>query len=169
MSYIYFIQAQDNGPIKIGVTGDDPRKRMVKIQTDCPWPVRLLGAIEGTASQEKQIHLVLGRFKTQGEWFEPHPVVMAAVNLALECGAPVTSDVPPPMKPIEHIRKRLFHVSQATFGEIAGTTQASVSRWEQGSQEPSQSELERIRNEAVLRGINWDDRWFFEIPTDCTS
>ena len=73
------------------------------------------------------------------------------------------------MKPIEHIRKRLFDVSQTAFGEIAGTTQASVSRWEQGSQEPSQSEMERIRNEAVLRGINWDDRWFFEIPTECTS
>ena len=73
------------------------------------------------------------------------------------------------MKPIEHIRKCRFDVSQTAFGEIAGTTQASVSRWEQGSQEPSQSEMERIRNEAVLRGIDWDDRWFFEIPTELTS
>ena len=71
-----------------------------------------------------------------------------------------------PMKPIEHIRKHLFDVSQTAFGEIAGTTQASVSRWEQGSQEPSQSEMERIRNEAVLRGIVWDDRWFFEVPSE---
>ena len=71
-----------------------------------------------------------------------------------------------PMKPIEHIRKNLFDVSQTAFGEIAGTTQASVSRWEQGSQEPSQSEMERIRNEAVSRGIEWDDRWFFETPPE---
>ena len=73
------------------------------------------------------------------------------------------------MKPIEHIRKSIFDVSQTTFGEIAGTTQASVSRWEQGIQEPSQSEMERIRNEAALRGIEWDDRWFFETPTCSAS
>ena len=71
------------------------------------------------------------------------------------------------MKPIEHIRKSLFEVSQTTFAEIAGTTQASVSRWEQGIQEPSQSEMERIRSEAVLRGIDWDDRFFFETPVEC--
>jgi transcriptional regulator with XRE-family HTH domain len=70
------------------------------------------------------------------------------------------------MKPIEHIRKSLFEVSQTVFAEIAGTTQASVSRWEQGAQEPSHSELERIRNEAIQRGIDWDDRWFFETPTE---
>jgi hypothetical protein len=84
-SYIYFIQARGDGPIKIGFTADNPRRRMVKIQSDCPWPVRLLGAIEGTVSQEKQIHLVLARYKTQGEWFEPTTIVLAAVNLALEC------------------------------------------------------------------------------------
>ena len=72
------------------------------------------------------------------------------------------------MKPIEHIRKRLFDVSQTAFGEIAGTTQASVSRWEQGTQEPSQSEMQRIRDEAVLRGIDWNDRWFFETPSTST-
>jgi transcriptional regulator with XRE-family HTH domain len=71
------------------------------------------------------------------------------------------------MKPIEHIRKSLFEVSQTAFAEIAGTTQASVSRWEQGAQEPSQSEMERIRSEAVLRGIDWDDRFFFEAPAEC--
>jgi transcriptional regulator with XRE-family HTH domain len=73
------------------------------------------------------------------------------------------------MKPIEHIRKSIFDVSQTAFGEIAGTTQASVSRWEQGIQEPSQSEMERIRSEAALRGIEWDDRWFFEVPSEISS
>ena len=103
MSYIYFIQARDNGPIKIGFTGDDPRKRMVKIQSDCPWPVQLLGAIEGTVSQEKQIHLLLSRYKAQGEWFEPHPIVVAAVNMALECGVAVSQDdFSTPIDPNQH-------------------------------------------------------------------
>lgn len=68
------------------------------------------------------------------------------------------------MKPIEHIRKNVFAASQAEFGEIAGTTQASVSRWEKGDQEPGQSEMEKIRQAALDRGKVWDDRWFFEVP-----
>ena len=68
------------------------------------------------------------------------------------------------MRPITHIRKNLFEVSQAAFGQIAGTTQASVSRWEAGELAPSQPEMERIRDEAKSRGIKWDDRWFFETP-----
>jgi transcriptional regulator with XRE-family HTH domain len=72
------------------------------------------------------------------------------------------------MRPIKHIRRFTFKVSQTAFGEIAGTTQASVSRWEQGTQEPSQYEMERIRNEAAFRGIEWDDRWFFETPTEAS-
>lgn len=68
------------------------------------------------------------------------------------------------MKPIEHIRRAVFKITQTEFGQIADTTQASVSRWETGEQEPSQSELSRIRAEAMSRGLDWDDRWFFETP-----
>lgn len=66
------------------------------------------------------------------------------------------------MRPIEAIRKNVFKLSQAAFGEIAGTTQASVSRWETGHQEPSRDEMERIRSVALERELAWDDRWFFE-------
>jgi DNA-binding transcriptional regulator YiaG len=72
------------------------------------------------------------------------------------------------MHPIEHIRKRIFDVSQTVFGEIAGTTQASVSRWESGEQHPDLNEMERIRAAARERGIAWDDRWFFEVPAETT-
>ncbi|HSV24343.1 MAG TPA: helix-turn-helix domain-containing protein [Xanthobacteraceae bacterium] len=65
-------------------------------------------------------------------------------------------------KPIERIRKTIFDLNQEEFGKLAGTTQASVSRWETGQQEPSISEMERIRAAAVERGLPWDDRWFFE-------
>lgn len=70
------------------------------------------------------------------------------------------------MKPITHIRKNVFNLSQAEFGEIAGTTQASVSRWEHGEQVPSQTELGRIRQAAFDRGFTWDTDWFFEVPAD---
>jgi transcriptional regulator with XRE-family HTH domain len=67
-------------------------------------------------------------------------------------------------RPIEHIRRIVFDVSQAAFAEIAGTTQPSVSRWEQGLQEPDRTEMEKIRQAALKRGLVWDDRLFFEIP-----
>lgn len=136
-SYIYFIQAQDNGPIKIGFTAHNPRKRMVKIQSDCPWPVSLLGAIEGTVSQEKQIHLVLARWRTQGEWFEPSPIVVAAVNLAIEIGVPApfdereTEEVDESAHPLR--RWRFAHnVTQEKLAELLDTIHVNVSRWERG-------------------------------------
>ena len=75
------------------------------------------------------------------------------------------------MRPIEHIRKEVFSVSQAVFAEIAGTSQGSVSRWEKGDQDPDLTEMEKIRECARERGIDWNDRWFFEIPatTDAQS
>lgn len=66
------------------------------------------------------------------------------------------------MKPLEHIRKNLFSVSQSAFSEIAGVTQATVSRWESGELEPGRAEMAAIREEAVRRNILWDDRFFFE-------
>lgn len=68
------------------------------------------------------------------------------------------------MTPIEHIRKNVFDVSQVVFAEIAGTTQASVSRWERGELEPGRAELIRIRQEARERDLPWHDSWFFETP-----
>jgi transcriptional regulator with XRE-family HTH domain len=73
------------------------------------------------------------------------------------------------MTPIEHIRKSLFKVSQSAFGEIAGTTQASVSRWERGELEPDRIEMTRIRSAASERGIPWDDSLFFERPAPTPS
>lgn len=87
MSFIYFLQADvENGPIKIGFTTRDPMKRKGDLQVGCPWPIKVIGVIEGTHSQEQQIHFVLDCWRTRGEWFTPHPIVCAAVNEALACG-----------------------------------------------------------------------------------
>lgn len=66
------------------------------------------------------------------------------------------------MKPIERIRKEVFDLTQAAFAEVAGVTQPTVSRWENGEWEPNLDELENIRKAAQARGIHWEDSWFFE-------
>lgn len=68
------------------------------------------------------------------------------------------------MRPIAYIRQNVFQVSQASFAAIAGVTQATVSRWENGEFEPNRNELERIRSAACESGKPWDDSWFFKIP-----
>jgi transcriptional regulator with XRE-family HTH domain len=70
------------------------------------------------------------------------------------------------MNPMLHIRKNVFAITQVEMAEIAGTTQGSVSKWENGSYRivPDRNEMERIRAEAACRSLEWDDRWFFEVP-----
>lgn len=68
------------------------------------------------------------------------------------------------MTPIEHIRTRLFGMSQNAFANVAGTTQPTVSRWEKGELDPGLFEMGRIRSAAKKRGLPWDDRLFFDAP-----
>ena len=61
-----------------------------------------------------------------------------------------------------HIRKQVFGVTQAEMAVIAGTRQATVSRWEAGVLNPDLSHLQRIRDAACERGLEWNDAVFFE-------
>lgn len=67
------------------------------------------------------------------------------------------------MSTIKNIRTKVFGVTQAEFAALAGVTQASVSRWENGVA-PSLDEMRAIREAAETRGVAWDDRYFFEAP-----
>jgi DNA-binding transcriptional regulator YiaG len=68
------------------------------------------------------------------------------------------------MLPIGHIRNSIFQVTQAEFAALAGTSQATVSRWEKGELAPNTVNLERIRRAASERQIEWHDSWFFNLP-----
>ncbi len=49
---------------------------------------------------------------------------------------------------------------------IAKTTQPTISRWENGELEPDREQMKLIRDEALARGREWNDRWFFELPEE---
>lgn len=72
------------------------------------------------------------------------------------------------MSSIAHIRKNVFRVSQAEFAFLAGVTQPTVSRWENGVA-PSLDEMQSIRRAAADRGIEWDDRLFFDAPEEAAE
>lgn len=69
------------------------------------------------------------------------------------------------MSAIKHIRNAIFGLSQAEFATIADVSQATISRWEAGEFEPGLNEMRRIRNEAIARGLDWDDGAFFVEPS----
>ena len=67
------------------------------------------------------------------------------------------------MRAIERIRRDIFGVKQADFAVIAGTSQGTVSRWENGESCPSLDQLNSIRAAAAERGLPLDDGMFFDV------
>lgn len=68
------------------------------------------------------------------------------------------------MNTVLHLRKNILKLSQAELAEVAKTTQATVSRWENGELSPDLDQLTRLREEVLARRLTWDDSWFFEAP-----
>lgn len=73
------------------------------------------------------------------------------------------------MNAVEYIRTRIFKLKQGPFAVVAGVSQPTISRWEaadcKGS-EPSRDEMDNIRKEAIKRGLEWNDSWFFQTFPD---
>ena len=76
--YTYFLQAGDNGPIKIGWT-KNLLVRLRSLSMMSPIPLKLLGVIKGNI--EERCHVRLGAFRVHGEWFAPSPVVLDFIRV----------------------------------------------------------------------------------------
>lgn len=77
--YIYFIQAGDGGPIKIGRAGC-VEERLIQIQTDNHEPVKLLCAVESHPTMERTVHGVFAHLNIRGEWFRPAPELLDFIS-----------------------------------------------------------------------------------------
>ena len=60
---VYFIQAGKDGPIKIGYTANDVKNRLLTLQPSSPYPLTILGVMEGDVELEKNIHKKFKRFR----------------------------------------------------------------------------------------------------------
>lgn len=68
---VYFIQCEDNGPIKIGVSVQ-PADRLVSIQITCPFELSMLAQVdEWTGTEEAYLHRAFRNDRLRGEWFSP--------------------------------------------------------------------------------------------------
>lgn len=76
--YVYFVQEEGGGPIKIG-WATNPSKRLSGMQSGNPRRLRLIGAIAGERNLEGKLHTKFAKFRQTGEWFEPHPTLLAYI------------------------------------------------------------------------------------------
>ncbi len=69
--YVYFIQAGEKGPVKIGY-GANPEERLRQLQTGNPENLYLRKVLNGFGFiEEAQLHRLLENFRIRNEWFSP--------------------------------------------------------------------------------------------------
>jgi hypothetical protein len=67
--WVYFVQAEAGGPIKIGLT-TNPDRRLAVLQTSSPLKLRYTRLLEGDRKREQRYHDRWRRHRLWGEWFE---------------------------------------------------------------------------------------------------
>ncbi len=82
---IYFIQAGDDGPIKIGQS-DNPEERMAQLQTANASELKLLWVYSGDDWSESDIHNQLTDHLIRGEWFSPDEDIFDLIKNGATCG-----------------------------------------------------------------------------------
>ena len=79
---VYFIQAANGGPIKIG-KATNPISRMRELQTSFYEQFRIVGIIKLDYTIEADIHEEFSEFRLRGEWFAPCQKLLSFI--AVQC------------------------------------------------------------------------------------
>lgn len=80
--YVYFIQGESGGPIKIGKTGA-VKNRVHELQVGNPNTLKILkSAMETSILTEKRLHHFFSAFRVRanGEWFHPDPYILSFIE-----------------------------------------------------------------------------------------
>jgi len=78
---VYFIRSEKTYAIKIGFTSGQAEKRLNSLQTAHPYKLRLLAITPGTMEYEKLLHDRFSSYRLEGEWFNPHPDLLAFISV----------------------------------------------------------------------------------------
>lgn len=77
---LYFIQAGEGGPIKIGLTRD-LRARLYRMKVECPYELLVLHTVkEASLEIEQNLHTQFSDFRVRGEWFYAHPTLVKYIQ-----------------------------------------------------------------------------------------
>lgn len=70
---VYFIQAGEGGPVKIGTTHASIEVRLRGLQPGCPFELKVLRVIEGGTAAECWLHRHFLDLHIRSEWFRYSP------------------------------------------------------------------------------------------------
>lgn len=76
---VYFVQCGDSGPVKIGVA-KDPAARLATLQTGHFETLHIRAITVGGLTQERIYHDTFRAHHQRGEWFAPHPDILAEID-----------------------------------------------------------------------------------------
>lgn len=81
IGYVYFLQMGEDGPIKIGFS-QDVCERVASLQTNQPFPLRLIGVEIGSFATEKALHrrFLVYQTRPNSEWFFPKPELLEYIG-----------------------------------------------------------------------------------------
>jgi hypothetical protein len=150
---IYFIQAGEGGPVKIG-KADNVSARLVEMQCDNHADLVLLRQIEGGRLTEAWFHRAFASFRLRGEWFAYQPAMLTAEAPEETAAPPSTSKPAKPLAP-GHILSRI-HSTRGASKHVAarlGISQAAISGWLQRGAIPTDraAEAEKALAEMAPR------------------
>lgn len=77
--HVYYMQAVNGGPIKIGVAYD-PEERLKQIAHHAAQPIRLLAYHVGDFQDEAALHKRFSEERLHGEWFADSPRLLAHLD-----------------------------------------------------------------------------------------
>lgn len=154
---VYFIQAGERGPIKIGYA-DDVAKRKAKMQADNHEPLLLLGVITGDAKTESDFHQRFATARIRGEWFTPTAELVAFTATLSELPSQPRKN---PFSDTPLGRWLFVHglTTQKQFAKRLGVSEAYLSRLISGERTPGGKTLFRIETETghVVGGADFFD------------
>lgn len=110
-SFVYFVQAGTDGPVKIG-KANDVEKRIAELQTGCPHKLELLVTVEcaDALAKESEFHQQFASLRIdRSEWFRWSPALADAMwelkhNPTSDDDAPIFKTAPK-----EHWEPTAFH------------------------------------------------------------
>lgn len=132
---VYFVQAGDGGPIKIGYA-TDVAARLSKIQADNAADIKLLLVLGGDFELERELHQCFASANIRGEWFHPVRDLLDTIELNTPPAAapPMTAYVLPDVpRHVEILRAVGVQKVAAERGLSINTVRA----WEQRDSIPS--------------------------------
>lgn len=74
---VYFVVAE-TGQIKIGIARD-VEQRLANLQAASPVKLEIAAITDGGLRQEKKYHRQFAEHRLHGEWFSPHPDILAEI------------------------------------------------------------------------------------------